>query len=368
VITCGISALSKQHLFGAEGAPAPSARLAAEHPERVSAEYSLLHALQKTWQLAAKIDIILFHTSTDQGRQAVKILEPLLSEAFNAKVTLREIPGLDVADPKLIRLAVGRYLQDLGQALLSLKESGISACFSPIGGYKVMTALGYLIGAFYGFPSIYLHEMSQDIIHVVPPIPLRLDPDFLAENAEFIRELLIHDVKAWRDLLPQHVAIVESHPYFFERVDDTEPLVAVNAFGRFICSQPEYVRYFATRFYLSEEVRKGLARYPSDRPFVGQQLGNLAAALKGAALAKHMTIHHEVDFPDLKGKDLKYALYKGTSNGALIFRAAWRYDADRDNLYINALWLRQHDDEYERQARTGHGLTADLGKFERVEF
>ena len=52
-----------------------------------------------------------------------------------------------------------------------------------------MTSFGYLVGSFYGYPTAYLHEGSQQYWHL-SPLPIDIDPEFFKNNISFLRRLM----------------------------------------------------------------------------------------------------------------------------------------------------------------------------------
>ncbi|MDP2807192.1 MAG: hypothetical protein Q8O74_03520 [bacterium] len=65
-------------------------------------------------------------------------------------------------------------------------------------------------------------------------------------------------------------------------------------------------------------------------------------------------LHHEFSWDNLKDKAPRFFLYKGSSNGQLVFRAAWVHDAKDDALQINRIWC-DHK-VYEKEAGNGNGF------------
>ena len=71
------------------------------------------------------------------------------------------------------------FMGNLGLALA--EGDPTSTCFASIGGYKVMTSLGYLVGSFLHYPTAYLHEEHQVLIEI-PPMPLDINEEFIDNN------------------------------------------------------------------------------------------------------------------------------------------------------------------------------------------
>lgn len=322
-------------------------------PERVSAEYSMLHALERLGKLGESPTITLFHTDTLGGVASAKLLERLLQREFSAQVNLRAV-NIDVNDRVVLNRLLGDYMYELSKALLIGDPSGTS--FAPIGGYKVMTSFGYLVGSFHGYPTAYLHEDSQQMLHIIPPVPIDINPTFFQEHAPFIRRLTVEGLLDYESLTWEEKSLVETHTSLFT-VDDG--VVYLNPFGSFLFSREQYKEKLSTKVYISEAVQQVLDAHPSQRRFVYQQIGVLMEYVKGSEVEKRGELFHERDFTQLKGKNFPFHLYKGASNGGL-FRATWRYDAQQDMLFVNTVWLSK---PYEHEIIRGKGLTQAEGDF-----
>src|SRR5690606_957211 len=137
--------------------------------------YSMLYALQRMGKLGESPRVALFHTDTPDGKACACLLERVISQDFSAEVELVSVQ-MDVSDKVKMNRSLGDYMFQLSRALQAGDPT--YTCFAPIGGYKVMSWFGYLVGSFYGYPTAYLHEFSQHMLHIVPPVPIAIDPDF----------------------------------------------------------------------------------------------------------------------------------------------------------------------------------------------
>lgn len=197
-------------------------------PKTVCAEYSLLHALKNQDKLDEIPHIKLFYTHSTGGITVSKLLEFLFKRDFHATVEMINIEQIDVSDEKKLILGIAKYMKLLSAELI--EESKDTTCFAPIGGYKVLTSFGYIIGAFHGFPTAYLHEDSQ-VLHTIPPVPLKIDETFIQENHEFLQSLYHSDGCHVVKLDSYKRKLVEEYSYFFERRNDW---IMLNPFGLFI--------------------------------------------------------------------------------------------------------------------------------------
>src|SRR5581483_4834946 len=115
--------------------------------KRVSAEYSAIYALRIADCLAEKSQIILIHTDSLGGKAAAQMLSVVLKRDFHATVECAEV-HINVDDREELRYNLGDFMQKVAQQLRN--HDPATTCFAPLGGFKVMTSLGYLAGAYFG--------------------------------------------------------------------------------------------------------------------------------------------------------------------------------------------------------------------------
>lgn len=320
-------------------------RLAMDNPESVSAEYSMLHSLKSAGRLGPSPQVVMIHTNSLGGRAAVCLLGTLIPMVFEAHVGRRPVDDIDPRDRDRMRRSLGGFMDAVAGALEGGDRS--VSCFAPVGGYKVMTSLGYLVGAYMGFPTAYLHEDHQGL-HEVPAVPVNIDMDAMREIAPLMRRLRNKGDAEWDALTAGERETVSRHAYLFERLDN---LVGVNAFGRFLMDRPAHRAIFRGRVFVSAK---------ADRMLQGSMELTLAAEVQG--LLKKLKspvpfrgeLNHEAAFEGLR--DTTFSLYKSAARG-MVFRAAYRYDAEDETLYLNRVWF-DHD-LYEREAGRGIGLRDD---------
>jgi putative CRISPR-associated protein (TIGR02619 family) len=325
-------------------------RLVKDNPESVSAEYSLLHSLQSAGRLGPSPRVDLIHTGSLGGRASARLLGTLIAMVFEARVGQRSVDDIDPKDRERMRRSLGGFM-DAVAAALGNGDPSVS-CFAPVGGYKIMTSLGYLVGAYMGFPTAYLHEDHQ-ALHEIPAAPVNIDADVLRELAPLMRRLRNHGDAEWDGLTAGEREAISRYGYLFERLDN---LVGVNAFGRFLMDRPGHRAMFWQQVRVSPTVdrmtqgRLGLA--------ISLQVSELLKKLK-TPLRFRGELGHEAAFDGLG--ETPFSLYKSASRGT-VFRAAYQYDADEETLYLNRVWM-DHD-LYEREASKGIGLRDDPGGIE----
>lgn len=307
----------------------------ASDPKRVSAEYSALHALWRKQRIVEHgLQVVMIHTDTLGGKAAALILRRLIERRFRATVDLMEC-SINVNDQKELRYNLGDFMHKVATALRH--HDSRATCFAPLGGYKVMTSLGYLAGAYFGFPTLYTHEDDQ-VVHEVPPIPSRMTPDGLRALARLL--MRVKDGIELFDLTEDERKKLEENSWLFERADD---LVCVNAFGIFLMQ--ENPDLFGAKILVSEEVDRTFGN-DGRKPFIIQQLQSLAAKLNSGSTEANL--RHEKDWSLAPHDD--WHLFKGASNGQQILRAIYRWSEEDNVLYVKQVWT--NHDAYEREVQS----------------
>lgn len=289
--------------------------------QTVSAEFSVLDQLRRDGRLAKGALVHLIHTPTIGGRLAVILQKPLLEEQLGVQIQPHE---LDVPfDPSMaggLALASGAFIGTVSRLLRDLHPH--TAAFAPIGGYKVMVALGHTAASFHGFPSLYLHEDSQ-VLQEIAPAPIALAPAVRETIAETARR--VGNFAEWSDLGEQDRQTVERHPAFFTRVDD---LVGLNELGQFL-------RLEAIPILLSPDAETERTR---QRDVLEKQIRQIRD--QAAAKPDHPGINH-----DLRTAPGRHHPWRLARMGDGI-RIAWQITPEA--LLIGKIW-RDHD-EYDREA------------------
>ncbi|MFQ3669468.1 MAG: hypothetical protein SNJ61_11355 [Fimbriimonadaceae bacterium] len=306
-------------------------------PQKVGAEYSGVRALRQARRLTGHAQAVVLHTDTFAGTLAARMVAALLARDFDLAVDLRRFP-FEVSDRRRLRTCLGTYMQTIADALR--EGNPAYACFMPLGGYKVTTSLGYLVGAYLGYPTLYTHEEHQ-ILHEIPPVPVRVDPDQLAPLAPVIRSLLEP-----RFLNEGERQRTEPHAWLFDVEEaDGQELWSVSSFGRFLMAQPEFARLFAPAVYGSKAVAEALAG--GNRGFVSKEIGGLARKLAGGS--EDPDLQHEAEWVHKLTAHEGRHLYKGASNAG-VFRCLYRFDHDSNQLDVLHVWTDHGDYEKEVDA------------------
>lgn len=325
---------------------------AKESPNFVSAEYSMMYELQKQGKLGKHPRVELILTNTVGGKIAERLLSALFQEHFFATVGHSYV-NIDVTETKRMNRTLGEYMETVGEKLSQGEPS--STCFAPIGGYKVMTSLGYIVGSFLGYPTAYLHENSQ-IIHEIPPIPIHLDEGFVQQHVDLLRRC--HNIVSINELSYPEKQVILAYSSIFQQ---EESYVYLTPFGEFLFEHGKYKHLLNTKYFATKQVIKMMEQ---NKKFVVDQLKQLVKKLKYEE-GIIFNLQHEKEFEKLDQKKVKFYLYKSSARSARdVFRLAYQYDEKEDVLFANYLWLNHQ--QYEREVAAGIGLYEQHSEFEDI--
>lgn len=307
----------------------------------VSAEVSMVSTLQNSEEMSKHPHVTLFYTDTFKGRTAGFVNKILLEKFYGATVKVRKIYELDVNNRSLLNRALGKYLSDVSASLREGEPR--TTCFAPIGGYKVMTSLGYLVGTLHNFPTAYIHEGST-VIHEIPTVNIEVDESFIRKHHRIFKKFFYGDCFEYDSLSKEEQKLINEQSMMFDQV---EGLVELNPFGRFLCDQDKYYKYFKANVYLDRSIKDMIdRRYPSYWKDVYYEIKQLMYQHNNNQADYRSTLYHESDFSSLNEKKLDFHLFKGSNHP--VFRAIWKYDEAKDCYLIAHIWF-DHED-YERQA------------------
>lgn len=294
--------------------------------KRVSAEYSALQALRNERRITERPTVVLIHTDSLGGNAVSMLLDKLISRDFDAVVECIAC-SINVNDRNQLRDNLGDFMQKVASALKDYDKH--ATCFAPLGGYKVMTSLGYLAGAYLGFPTLYTHEDNQ-LIHEIPAIPVRVPTETLQRLAPLMAK--VGNGAELSTMSQQERDDVNEYSWLFEHA---EGLVCVNAFGLFLMQDNPSL--FGTKLMVSKDVDREF-RSDGRRGFILQQLGVLAAKLTSGSAEGDL--QHEREWNVEPFDD--WHLYKGASNGQQVMRAIYRLDSSKNTLVVRHVWT-SHD-------------------------
>ena len=106
-----------------------------------------------------------------------------------------------------------------------------------------MTSFGYIVGSFCGYP-LRICTDAQQMLHIIPPVPIDIDDSFVRKNAPFLRRLNIEGLLGLDALSREEKSLVEENPALFTI---EENYVYLNPFGEFLFSREQYRSQLQTR-------------------------------------------------------------------------------------------------------------------------
>jgi len=207
----------------------------------------MLHALREKGKLGKHPKVILLLTNTVGGAISKELLCYLFEKYFQSHVEVLYV-DIDVSNPTKLNATIGDYLWKLSTALEQGEPS--STCFAPIGGYKVMTSFGSMVGSFLNYPTAYLHETNQ-VLHEIPPIPLDIKEEFVRQNMEILRKCQ-RNYQPLSDFTKIERELIKQFPSLFHLEDD---FVGLTAFGLYLFEHSKYEYLFGTKYVASKQVR-----------------------------------------------------------------------------------------------------------------
>jgi len=301
--------------------------------KRISAEYSLLYALKKSNGLTDRPNVTLFYTTVYEnkigGYFSAQLLSDVFKKDFQAKVKLEQLDNFSVESKTEINKSINGFMSKVVDALSRHDEN--STFFAPIGGYKVMTSYGYLAGSLVGYSTGYLHEDNQ-VLHIIPPVPIVLDDDFIEKYKDLLRKLILKGIVVIEDKDRLHIHQAK-FLFEFARIDK-KLHVSLNPLGKFLLEK-KYPHYFTYKIYLDKDIKLNF--------FIVNQINSLLRKVidKRLFLEERNNLYHETTFnPSLNLGG--YHLYKGSSHGQNVFRALWRINTNSKELWIPQVLL-SHD-------------------------
>ncbi len=141
---------------------------------------------QKWWSLE---NLYFLVSDTVEGENTGQVLKGYFAKRADLKlkeVDFTKIEKLQDTNPQefkthglrnLVR-EIGKYLQRFGTEQVAIDATG---------GYKAQIAIAVVVGQALNVPVYYKHERFSEIIEF-PPMPIALDYDILAENADILSD------------------------------------------------------------------------------------------------------------------------------------------------------------------------------------
>lgn len=324
---------------------ADAARLKVPTIERrgqVCAEFSLLEAMRRAGQLSDAPRVDLIHTSTFAGRLAATFIQKVIEADSRAHVTLHAIDDLDASRPDAMRKSLGTFMGVVAKCLQA--GSPYTTAFAPIGGYKVMTSLGYLTGAMLGYDTLYTHEVGQQLI-TVPAVPFDISFDALRAARPLVWRLLRDDVVPASQLHESERTAMERAPWLVEHcVDGTDDLLSLSPLGHFLRTNERYRDALLPEVKVAAHLLKAADQAP-----LATAVSLLVDEI--AEKKRDTLLYHERDY---RHHGTPWHAWRTASDGK--YRLIWRW-TDHHVVAIREAWIDDHA-AYERAVQRGDILEA----------
>lgn len=160
-----------------------------------SAELNTLRTIEEKGKediqfMEGKTHVIFLHSDTLTGRICAKALSEYL-EKLKVSNHLMETPGLGFQPEHFMYDGLNSLVNNLTKIVREYKQKGQfgearEVIFCATGGFKAELAITNLVGLLFGVKVYYLHELFKDTV-IIPPLPLKVDPEFWEQNKEFLR-------------------------------------------------------------------------------------------------------------------------------------------------------------------------------------
>lgn len=320
-----------------------------EDSKNISAEFSVIIELKKQNKLAENSKIVIFYTDSLGGELSALINKDVLEYVFDVEVEIVKTDEFNVGDKTKINNSMSNFLEKLGSKLKIMDK--YSTFFAPIGGYKIMTYLGYIAGSFYGHNIGYIFEGTQKLIEI-PTIPIKIDYDLIYDNLDFIQKVLKNDISIIDSNKIDE--FIQANAYFFEKEDN---MVSLNAFGKMV-----FENILNTKVLIGRKVYEGIDK--NIKKVIGQGILGLISKNKQNKLTGGNDFKNEL-YHNANWNIKKPYLYKGKS-GDPIFRAVWDYDEEKDELKIYKFWT--NHDKYESECEKSQKIEGYILNDDLIEF
>lgn len=221
----------------------------------VGAEINTIEEMYKKNSL--HLEYLYFLVSdTPDGRTMGDILQAYFEKRNDLKlknIDYKVIADLQNQDPKKFKsLGLRNLVREIGDYIR--KHGGSeTVAINATGGYKAQIAIAVVIGQSLNIPIYYMHETFSEIIDF-PPLPVTLDYEILARNADLFIELDRNPLLTKEDL----GEIDERIKVFLEEVEvDGKVCYAFNAIGQI------YLESFRLRYPKLPKMIKAEKKVPT---------------------------------------------------------------------------------------------------------
>lgn len=219
--------------------------------EKISAETNGLSrcGLEKT------DEVILLHTETEDGRICADAVAGLVANVWSYPCRLEAIKGLQVSDPKDFRKT---GVHNLVRVLDRIRNERLERelVLNVTGGFKSVVPYMTLYGLIHRLDIVYLHETSNQLIHL-PPIPISFDFERIGAFRDAIRTLQDREVMRLEEfdkLIPPDLR--GQMDWMRALIDEEDGMVSPSGLAALFFKE---VDEHAVQVFISPEARQTLA-------------------------------------------------------------------------------------------------------------
>lgn len=196
----------------------------------VSAEVTVINSMLNSKLIEENSRLIIVHSETKKGIVSAHIIKEFLAVFVNEmNIELRPIANLNMESSDLHSVHDGlfTFITDLKTIFEENRSNKEYLIFSPIGGYKSMTTISYLVASMNGIECYYQFESNSMLLNL-PLIPVVEDFSYLEEEPYFsvIQKFLLHThFKQDEELSSEEISVefsnqLEEFDYEFYKLRD----------------------------------------------------------------------------------------------------------------------------------------------------
>lgn len=321
---------------------------------QISAEITVINSMVNKRLLAIKAKVMLVHSDTIDGINAAMVVKEIIEHyTDNFDIELKQIKQLNMNQMDLESVQVGlfEFISSMKNLFETYQDNKDFLIFSPIGGYKSMTTLSYLVASMYGIESYYQFENSTVLVNL-PLIPVVQNYSYLEEEPYYsvIQKFLLHthfDVNQSlfsEDISSEFINEINTLNYeFYKYEDETGALFSLSP----LINQSVQVSKFYPNIYFEKSINVSYQKQIFEKIIDEWRTIGMNYTIEDY----NHVFEHERGLDVISKKDYNWHLFRHKRiNYGNNLRAIYKIDMENANIFIKAVY--NHDD-YERLINSG---------------
>ena len=321
---------------------------------QISAEITVINSMVNKRLLAIKAKVMLVHSDTIDGINAAMVVKEIIEHyTDNFDIELKQIKQLNMNQMDLESVQVGlfEFISSMKNLFETYQDNKDFLIFSPIGGYKSMTTLSYLVASMYGIESYYQFENSTVLVNL-PLIPVVQNYSYLEEEPYYsvIQKFLLHthfDVNQSlfsEDISSEFINEINTLNYeFYKYEDETGALFSLSP----LINQSVQVSKFYPNIYFEKSINVSYQKQIFEKIIDEWR----TIGMNYTREDYNHVFEHERGLDVISKKDYNWHLFRHKRiNYGNNLRAIYKIDMENANVFIKAVY--NHDD-YERLINSG---------------